>query len=65
MWATDPTEAWTRRDGRCAVFALVDHCTGEAWVDAAPRMDGWAAADLLREAVAERFGSVEAGVATG
>jgi putative transposase len=65
MWATDPTEAWTRRDGRCAVFALVDHATGEAWVDAAPKMDRWAAADLLREAVAERFGSVEAGVATG
>ncbi|MDP9399757.1 MAG: DDE-type integrase/transposase/recombinase [Actinomycetota bacterium] len=65
MWATDPTEAWTRQDGRCAVFALVDHATGEAWIDAAPRMDRWAAADLLREAVAERFGSVEAGVAVG
>jgi len=39
LWATDPTEAWTRVDGRCAVFAIVDHCTGEAWVDAAPRMD--------------------------
>jgi putative transposase len=65
MWATDPTEAWTRQDGRCAVFALVDHATGEAWVDAAPKMDRWAAADLLREAVGERFGSVEAGVAAG
>ena len=52
LWATDPTEAWTRQDGRCAVFAIVDHCTGEAWVDAAPRMDRWAAADLLREAIA-------------
>jgi putative transposase len=49
--ATDPTEAWTRLDGRCAVFAIVDHCTGEAWVDAAPRIDRWAAADLLREAI--------------
>jgi len=65
MWATDPTEAWTSQDGRCAVFALVDHATGEAWVDAAPKMDRWAAADLLREAVAERFGSVEAGAAAG
>jgi hypothetical protein len=25
LWATDPTEAWTRLDGRCAVFAIVDH----------------------------------------
>ena len=65
LWATDPTEAWTRLDGRCAVFAIVDHCTGEAWVDAAPRMDRWAAADLLREAVLDRFGSVEAGAAAG
>ena len=60
LWATDPTEAWTRQDGRCAVFAIVDHCTGEAWVDAAPRMDRFAAADLLREAITDRFGSVEA-----
>ena len=65
LWATDPTEAWTRQDGRCAVFAIVDHCTGEAWVDAAPRMDRWAAADLLREAITDRFGSVEAGAAAG
>ena len=65
LWATDSTEAWTRLDGRCAVFAIVDHCTGEAWVDAAPRMDRFAAADLLREAIIDRFGSVEAGAATG
>ena len=65
LWATDPTEAWTRTDGRCAVFALVDHCSGEAWVDAAPRMDRFAAADLLREAISDRFGSVEAGAAAG
>ena len=65
LWATDPTEAWTRRDGRCAVFAIVDHCTGEAWVDAAARMDRWAAADLLREAIADRFGSIETGAAAG
>ena len=65
LWATDPTEAWTARDGRCAVFAIVDHCTGEAWVDVAPRMDRWAAADLLREAVGDRFGSVDAAAAAG
>ena len=65
LWATDPTEAWTRQDGRCAVFAIVDHCTGEAWVDAAPKMDRFAAADLLREAITDRFGSVEADVAAG
>lgn len=39
LWATDATEAHTRHDGRCAVFAIIDHASGEAWLDAAPRMD--------------------------
>jgi putative transposase len=50
-------------EGRCAVFAIAG--TGEAWVDAAPRMGRWAAADLLREVTSERFGSVEQAVAAG
>src|SRR3954452_8407906 len=29
LWATDPTEACTRSRRRCAVCAIVDHCTGE------------------------------------
>jgi transposase InsO family protein len=65
LWGTDATEAWTDRDGRCAVFAVVDHATGEAWCDASPRMDRLSAADLLREACGERFGSVERAVASG
>jgi putative transposase len=63
--ATDATESSTDSDGRCAVFVIIDHACGEVWVDAAPRMDRWAAADLLREACTERFGSVEAAVADG
>jgi len=65
LWATDATESSTDSDGRCAVFAIIDHACGEVWVDATPRMDRWAAADLLREACTERFGSVEAAVADG
>ncbi|HZC14118.1 MAG TPA: DDE-type integrase/transposase/recombinase [Thermoleophilaceae bacterium] len=65
LWATDATEGQTDRDGRCAIFCVVDHATGEAWADAAPRMDRLAAADLLREACQERFGSVERAVAAG
>ena len=45
--------------------AIVHPCTGEACVDAAPLLDRFAAADLLREAIADRFGSVEAGAAAG
>jgi transposase InsO family protein len=65
LWATDATEGWSVADGRCAIFAIVDHASGEAWLDAAPRMDRWAAADLLREVCTERFGSVEQAVAAG
>lgn len=65
LWATDATEAWTRQDGRCAVFVVVDHASNEVWYDAARRMDRFAAADLLREVCAERFGSVEQAVACG
>ena len=45
---TDATQAQPATQGRCAVFAIIDHASGEAWVDAAPRMDRWAAADLPR-----------------
>jgi transposase InsO family protein len=65
LWATDATEAWTVADGRCAVFVIVDHASGEVWYDAARRMDRFAAADLLREVCSERFGSVERAVASG
>jgi transposase InsO family protein len=65
LWATDATEAWTREEGRCAVFVIVDHASGEVWYDAAKRMDRFAAADLLREVCSERFGSVERAVASG
>ena len=65
LWATDATEAWTRQEGRCAVFVLVDHASNEVWYDAARRMDRFAAADLLREVCTERFGSIERAVACG
>jgi putative transposase len=65
LWATDATEGWSVRDGRCAVFVIVDHASGEVWFDAARRMDRFAAADLLRGVCGERFGSVERAVAAG
>ena len=65
LWATDATEAWTREEGRCAVFVIIDHASNEVWYDAARRMDRFAAADLLREVCSERFGSVERAVAAG
>ena len=64
LWATDATEGWSA-EGRSAVFAIIDHASGEAWCDASLRMDRFAAADLLREVCTERFGSVEKAVAAG
>ncbi len=64
LWATDATEGWSQ-EGRCAVFVMIDHASGEAWADAGLRMDRFAAADLLREVTTERFGSVEQAVAAG
>jgi transposase InsO family protein len=64
LWATDATEGWTE-EGRCAVFVMIDHASGEAWADAGLRMDRFAVADLLREVTTERFGSVDAAVAAG
>jgi transposase InsO family protein len=64
LWATDATEGWSA-EGRSAVFAIIDHASGEVWTDASLRMDRWAAADLLREVCSERFGSVERAVAAG
>jgi len=52
-------------EGRCAVFVIVDHGSSEVWYEAARRMDRFAAADLLREVCAERFGSVEQAIASG
>ena len=65
LWATDATEGFSDQDGRCAVFVIVDHGSGELFFDAALRMDRFAAADLLREVTTERFGSVERAVAAG
>jgi len=64
LWATDATEGWSK-EGRSAIFAVIDHASGEVFCDASLRMDRWAAADLLREATTERFGSVERAVAAG
>ncbi len=64
LWATDATEGFSQQ-GRCAVFVMIDHASGEAWSDAGLRMDRFAAADLLREVTTERFGSVDAAIASG
>ena len=64
LWATDATEGRSD-ERRSGVFCILDQATGEAWADASLRMDRFAAADLLREACAERFGSVERAVACG
>jgi hypothetical protein len=57
-----PTRRGLRRATTAAARCVRSSITtpGEAWVDGVPRIDHWAAADLLREASLDRFGSVEA-----
>ena len=56
LWATDATEAWSG-EGRSAVFAIIDHASGEAWADAALRMDRFAAVQSAIRPSCEVVGS--------
>ena len=63
VWGTDMTETMTG-EGRVHLFFVVDHCSTEILgfhVDRRPNR--WAALEPVRQAVARRFGGLEAGSA--
>jgi putative transposase len=64
-WGVDGTLGWTRDDGWCWVFCLVDHHTAEAWSHVAKTGDRFAALQPVYEAVIERFGHLGPDVARG
>jgi putative transposase len=65
MWGTDLTSTLTG-EGQAAVFALVDHCSGECLgVHAARRATRFEALEPLRQAVRHGFGAFGKGVANG
>lgn len=66
MWGTDITTTLTTREGAAAVFIAVDHCTAECvGIHAAKRATRYEALEPIRQAVRERFGRYDAGMATG
>lgn len=64
-WGTDGTMAYTTEDGWVWVFDLVDHYTCEAWAHVAKVGDRFAALQPVYDAVADRYGNLDANVARG
>lgn len=64
-WGTDGTMAYTTEDGWVWVFDLVDHHTAEAWAHVAKVGDRFAALQPVYDAVADRYGNLDADVARG
>lgn len=65
MWGTDLTTTVTVQAGQVAVFAAVDHCTGECvGLHAAKRATRFEALEPIRQGVRESFGSFGQNVAS-
>jgi putative transposase len=64
MWGTDGKQFWTRRDGQCWFFGLIDHWNDEilGW-HAAKIGNRFAALEVVHQAVQAHFGSLGKGVA--
>jgi putative transposase len=66
MWGTDMTATVTVEHGQVAVFIAVDHCSAECvGIHAALHGTRHEALEPVRQGVAERFGGVEKGKASG
>ena len=63
MWGTDGKQFWTRRDGQCWFFGVIDHCHDEilGW-HAAEIGNRFAALEPVHQAVMKEYGSLEKGI---
>jgi putative transposase len=64
LWATDATEAHTRAEGRCAVFAIIDHATARPVAMLRDRLgvsERWACRVLGQHRSTQRRESTRAG----
>jgi putative transposase len=64
MWGTDGKQFWTRQEGSCWFFGVIDHCDDEilGW-HTAKTGDRFAALEPVRQALVREFGSLTEGVA--
>lgn len=66
MWGTDMTTTVTLNEGTAAVFIAVDHCTCECvGIHASKSGNRFEALEPIRQGVSQRFGVMDAKVATG
>jgi transposase InsO family protein len=63
MWGTDGKQFWTRQDGQCWFFGVIDHCDDEilGW-HASVVGNRFAALEPVHQAVMKEFGSLDKGV---
>ncbi len=64
MWGTDGKQFWTRQEGVCWFFGVIDHCDEEilGW-HASKVGNRFAALEPVHQAVVKEFGSLSKGVA--
>lgn len=64
MWGTDGKQFWTRQNGLCWFFGVIDHCNDEilGW-HASVIGNRFAALEPVHQAVSKQFGSLDKGIA--
>lgn len=63
MWGTDGKQFWTRQDGLCWFFGVIDHCNDEILGSHASTIGNrFAAMEPVHQAVSREFGSLGKGV---
>jgi putative transposase len=63
MWGTDGKQFWTRENGLCWFFGVIDHCNDEilGW-HAAVIGNRFAALEPVHQAILKEFGSLDKGI---
>lgn len=63
MWGTDGKQFWTRRDGQCWFFGVIDHCSDEilGW-HTSTIGNRFAALEPVHQAILKEFGALSKGI---
>ena len=63
MWGTDGKQFWTRQNGLCWFFGVIDHCSDEilGW-HASIIGDRFAALEPVHQAIVKEFGALDKGI---
>lgn len=63
MWGTDGKQFWTRQEGQCWFFSVIDHCNDEilGW-HASVIGDRFAALEPVHQAIIMQYGSLSKGI---